>query len=43
MRTGAGRKFRPEWKEVAGGCKILHYEERHNFYSSPDIITVTKS
>jgi hypothetical protein len=28
--------------EVARGCRILHTEEFHNLYTSPDIIRVSK-
>jgi hypothetical protein len=37
------RIFGPKREEVAGSWKRLHSEELHNFYSSPDIIRMTKS
>jgi hypothetical protein len=37
------RIFGPKREEVAGGGKILHNEELHNLYASPNIIRVTKS
>jgi hypothetical protein len=37
------RIFRPREEEVAGDWRRLHNEELHNFYASPDIITVIKS
>jgi hypothetical protein len=35
--------FGPRRKEVAGGWRILHNEELHNLYSSPNIIRVIES
>jgi hypothetical protein len=35
--------FGPKRDEVKGGCRELHNEELHNLYSSPVIITMTKS
>jgi hypothetical protein len=35
--------FRPEREEVAGGSKILHNEELHNLFDTPNIMRVTKS
>jgi hypothetical protein len=32
--------FGPKREEVTGDWKILHKEELHNVYSSPDIVTV---
>jgi hypothetical protein len=37
------RIFGPKKEQVAGGCRRLHNVELHNFYSSPNIITVIKS
>jgi hypothetical protein len=37
------RTFRAKRQEVAGGWRRLHYEELHNMYASPDIISVIKS
>jgi hypothetical protein len=37
------RIFRPNRREVAGGCKTLHNDEFHNLYASPNIIRVIKS
>jgi hypothetical protein len=36
------RIFRPKREEM-GGWKILHNEEPHNLYASPNVITVIKS
>jgi hypothetical protein len=35
--------FGPERDEVAGGWRTLHYEERRNLYSSPDVTGLTKA
>jgi hypothetical protein len=32
--------FGPQKDEVTGGLRKLHFEELHNLYSSPDVITV---
>jgi hypothetical protein len=32
------RIFGPKRDEVIGGCRKVHNEELHNFYSSPNII-----
>jgi hypothetical protein len=37
------RTFGPKRDEVIGGWRKLHNEELHNLYSSPSIITITKS
>jgi hypothetical protein len=37
------RIFGPKRDEVTGGRRKLHNEELHNLYSSPCIITMTKS
>jgi hypothetical protein len=37
------RIFGPKRKEVEGGWRILHNEESHNLYASPNIIAVVKS
>jgi hypothetical protein len=37
------RIFSLKRDEVMGGCKRLHNEELHNFYSSPSIIRMIKS
>jgi hypothetical protein len=37
------RIFGPKRDEVTGGCRKLHNEEFHNFYSSPNIIRIIKS
>jgi len=37
------RIFGPKMEEVAGGWRGLHYEELHNFVTSPNITRVTKS
>jgi hypothetical protein len=34
--------FGPNRDEVAGGWKKLHSKELHNFYSSPNIITMAR-
>lgn len=34
--------FGPQWKHVIGGWRRLYGEKPHNFYSSPNIITVIK-
>jgi hypothetical protein len=36
------RIFGPKRDEVTGGWRKLHYEELHNLYSSPSIITMIK-
>jgi hypothetical protein len=36
------RIFGPKKKEVAGGWRRLHNEELHNFYTSPNIIRVSR-
>ena len=35
--------FGPERENVTGDWRILHNEEQHNLYSSPNIIRVIKS
>jgi hypothetical protein len=35
--------YGPERNEVTGGCRILHNEELHNLYSSPNIIRMIKA
>jgi hypothetical protein len=37
------RIFCPKREEVAGGWRILHNEELHNLYTSPNIISVINS
>jgi hypothetical protein len=37
------RIFGPKRDEVTGGCSKLHNEELRDLYSSPSIITITKS
>jgi hypothetical protein len=37
------RIFGPKRYEVTGGCRILHNEELHNLYSSPNIIRIINS
>jgi hypothetical protein len=37
------RIFGPKREEVAGGWRILHNEELHKLYTSPNVIMVTKS
>jgi hypothetical protein len=37
------RVFEPKREEVAGGWRRLHNEERHNVYTSPNIMRVIKS
>jgi hypothetical protein len=37
------RIFGPRRDEVTGGWRTLHNEERHNLYSSPDIIRMIKA
>jgi hypothetical protein len=37
------RMFVLKRDEVMGGWRKLHNEELHNFYSSPNIITIIKS
>jgi hypothetical protein len=37
------RIFWPKREKVWGGWKILHNEELHNLYGSPDIIRLNKS
>jgi hypothetical protein len=37
------RIFGPKRNDVIGDWRILHNEELHNMYSSPDIIRVIKS
>jgi hypothetical protein len=37
------RIFRHGRDEVTGGCRKLHNEELHGWYSSPNIIRVIKS
>jgi hypothetical protein len=34
------RIFGPKWVEVTGGWRKLHNEELHNFYSTPNIISL---
>jgi hypothetical protein len=34
------RTFKLKRDEVTGGCRKLHNEELHNFYSSPSITRV---
>jgi hypothetical protein len=36
------RKFGPKRNEVTGEWRILHNEEFHNLYSSPNIIRIIK-
>jgi hypothetical protein len=36
------RIFRPKREEVAGRWRILHNEELHSLYASPNIIRVIK-
>jgi hypothetical protein len=38
-----GRIFGPKRDEVTGGWRMLHNEELHNLYSSPNIIIMIKS
>lgn len=35
--------FGPEGEDVTGDLRILHNEELHNLYTSPNIIRVIKS
>jgi hypothetical protein len=37
------RIFGPRNEEVAGCWRMLHNEELHNLYTSPDIVRVMKS
>jgi hypothetical protein len=37
------RIFGRKREEEAGGWRSLHYEELHNLYASPNVITVIKS
>jgi hypothetical protein len=37
------RIFGPKRDEVTGGWRKLHNEELHDLYSSPSVITMTKS
>jgi hypothetical protein len=37
------RIFGPKRDDVTGDWRKLHYEELHNFYSSPNIIRMIKS
>jgi hypothetical protein len=37
------RIFGPKRDDVTGDWRKLHNEELHNLYSSPNIITITKS
>jgi hypothetical protein len=37
------RIFGPKKKDVAGNWRRLHNEELHNLYTTPNIVTVTKS
>jgi hypothetical protein len=37
------RIFGPKREEVIGGWRRLHNEEPHNFYASPNVISVVKS
>jgi hypothetical protein len=37
------RMFGPKRGELTGGCRKLHNEELHNFYSLPGIIKVIRS
>jgi hypothetical protein len=32
----------PEMEDTTGGCRKLHDDELHDFYSSPDICKVVK-
>jgi hypothetical protein len=43
MRWVLRRLFGPKRDGVMGGWRKLHYEELHNFYSSPSIIRIIKS
>jgi len=36
------RIFGPKREEVTGGWRILHNEELHNLYASPNIVRVIK-
>jgi hypothetical protein len=38
-----GRKFGPNWEEVAGRWRRLHNEELHKIYASPNVIRVIRS
>jgi hypothetical protein len=33
------RIFGPKNREIIGGCRKLHNEELHNWYSLPDVIS----
>jgi hypothetical protein len=37
------RVFRPKRDEVTGGWRKLHYEDLHNWYSSPSTIRMIMS
>jgi hypothetical protein len=37
------RLFGPKSEEVIGGCRKVHNEEFHNFYSSPNVTGMVKS
>jgi hypothetical protein len=43
MQVGNLLKFGPKREEVTTYRRKLHNDELHNFYSSPNIITVFKS
>jgi hypothetical protein len=47
LRVSENRVLRrisgPDSEEVEGGWRILHNEEHHNLYTSPNIITAIKS
>jgi hypothetical protein len=42
LRTIQNRIFRPKREERALGWRMLHNEELHNLYASPDIVRVIK-
>jgi hypothetical protein len=35
--------FGLKWNEIIGGWRILHNEEHHNLYSSPNMIAMNKT